>query len=261
MWLASVDGAVTPTAEASIPVVDEGFLRGDGGFEVLRVYGGRPYAADEHYARLGRTCAGLRLEADLDALRVEADALLAQAEEPESLLRLVVTRGGRRIAIVEPLPPYGQTARVATITYAPTRVLNRLKTLSYAANMLAVRLAKEQGFDEALLVTPHGRVLEGPTWTFFWVRDGRLCTPPLEDGILDSITRDRLLAVCDVTEAPCTLDDVRAAEEAFIASTVREVMPITAVDDIELPHAPGPVTAAAAAAFARRVADELAVPL
>ena len=143
------------------------------------------------------------------------------------------------------------------MTYAPTRVLNGLKTLSYAANMLAMRLAGEQGADEALLVTPHGRVLEGPTWTFFWVAGGRLHTPPLTDGILDSITRRRLLEECSVTEAPCTLDDVRAAEEAFIASSVREVMPIASVDDIELPQAPGPVTAAAHEAFTRRVAREL----
>ena len=177
--------------------------------------------------------------------------------EPESLLRLVVTRGGRRIAIGEPLPARPSTARVATVTYAPTRVLNGLKTLSYAANMLAGRLAKEQGADEALLVTPHGRVLEGPTWTFFWVAGGRLHTPPLADGILDSITRRHLLAACEVTEAPCTLDDIRAAEEAFIASSVREVMPISAVDDIVLPAAPGPVSQAAHEAFKRRVAAVL----
>jgi branched-chain amino acid aminotransferase len=146
------------------------------------------------------------------------------------------------------------------VTYAPTRVLNGLKTLSYAANMLAGRLASEQGADEALLVTPHGRVLEGPTWTFFWVRDGRLHTPPLSDGILDSITRARLFEELEVTEAPCTLDDVRAAQEAFIASSVREVMPIAAVDEIELPHAPGPVTEAAYEAFRRRVERELAAP-
>ena len=258
MWLASVDGAITPTEDARIPVSDEGLLRGDGGFEVLRVYGGRPFALDDHFARLGRTCAGLRLEADLDALCEEALALLERAGEPDSLLRLVVTRGGRRIAIVEPLPVRPPSARVMTITYAPTRVLNGLKTLSYAANMLAVRIAKEQGADEALLVTPHGRVLEGPTWTFFWVADGRLHTPPLSDGILDSITRARLLEELDVTEAPCTLDDVRAATEAFIASSVREVLPISAVDDIELPQAPGPVTEAAYEAFRRRVARELA---
>jgi branched-chain amino acid aminotransferase len=255
MWLASVNGTVTPVEEARIPVADEGLLRGDGGFEVLRVYGGRPFAIDDHFARLAHTCAGLRLDVDLDALRGEA---LAVVKEPESLLRLVVTRGGHRIAIGEPLPSRPAVARVATVTYAPTRVLNGLKTLSYAANMLAGRIAKEQGADEALLITPHGRVLEGPTWTFFWVAGGTLHTPPLSDGILDSITRRRLLEECEVTEAPCTLDDVRAAGEAFIASSVREVMPIAGVDDIELPQAPGPVTEAAYAAFTRRVARELA---
>jgi branched-chain amino acid aminotransferase len=260
MWLASVDGTITPVGEAVIPVADDGLLRGDGGFEVMRVYGGRPFALDDHFARLGRTCAGLRLEIDLDALRAEALALVERTSVPELLLRLVVTRGGRRIAIAESLPPRPYTARVATVTYAPTRVLNGLKTLSYAGNMLAGRLAKEQGADEALLVTPHGRVLEGPTWTFFWARDDRLFTPPLTDGILASITRARLLEECDVTEAPCTLDDVRAAAEAFIASTVREVMPIAAVDDFELPQAPGAVTRAAHEAFRRRVERELAAP-
>src|SRR5829696_7749527 len=257
MWLASVNGTVTPVEEALIPVSDEGLLRGDGGFEVLRVYGGRPFALDDHFARLAHTCAGLRIDVDLDALRSEARAVVT---EPESLLRLVVTRGGRRIAIAEPLPERPPTARVATVTYAPTRVLNGLKTLSYAANMLAGRIAREQGGDEALLITPHGRVLEGPTWTFFWVSGGRLHTPPLSDGILDSITRRRLLEECEVTEAVCTLDDVRAAEEAFIASTVREVMPIATVDDIELPEAPGAATRAAQAAFRRRVERELAEP-
>ncbi|MET0685838.1 MAG: aminotransferase class IV [Solirubrobacteraceae bacterium] len=258
MWLASVDGEITPAGEARIPVADEGLLRGDGGFEVVRVYGGVPYAWDEHLARLGRTCDGLRLELDADAVRTEAESLLGAAGEPESLLRLVVTRGGRRIAIVEPLPERGTTARVATITYAPTRVLNGLKTLSYAGNMLAVRLAKEQGYDEALFVTPHGRVLEGPTWSFFWVAGGRLCTTPLSEGILDSITRAKLLEACDVEERICTLDDVRAAEEAFIASTVREVMPIVAVGEIQLPAAPGPVTREAHAALRALVERELA---
>jgi branched-chain amino acid aminotransferase len=260
MWLASVDGTISPVEEARVPVTDDGLLRGDGGFEVMRVYGGRPFALEDHFARLGRTCAGLRLEADLAALRAEALALVEQAAEPESLLRLVVTRGGRRIAIAEPLPARPAVARVATITYAPTRVLDGLKTLSYAGNMLAGRLAREQGADEALLVTPHGRVLEGPTWSFFWVRGGRLHTPPLAERILDSITRARLLEELDVIEAPCTFDDVRAAEEAFIASSVREVMPIAAVDEIVLPHAPGPVTAAAYEAFKRRVVRELAAP-
>ncbi|MGZ8650283.1 MAG: aminotransferase class IV [Solirubrobacteraceae bacterium] len=258
MGLASLDGVIGPAAETQISITDEGLLRGDGAFEVLRLYDGRPFALDEHIERLRRSCEGLRLAADLDALRTDIAALLEAGGSHEGLLRLVLTRGGRRIAILEPLPPRPQSARVATITFAPGRVLDGLKTLSYAANMLAGRLARERGFDEALFVTPHGRVLEGPTWTFFWVRDGALLTPPLEDRILASITRTYLIEECDAAEAPCTLDDVRVADEAFVASTVREVMPITAVDDIVLPQAPGPVTRDAHERFRARVRGELA---
>lgn len=257
--LASVDGHIGAAAEATIPVTDEGLLRGDGAFEVMRLYQGVPFAFDDHMARLERTCSGLRLEADLDAMRDEARALLEAAGPLDALLRIVLTRGGRRIAIVEPLPPRAAVARVGTITYSPTRILDRLKTLSYAANMLATRLAKERGFDEALLVTPHGRVLEGPTWSFFWVAGGRLLTPPLEDRILDSITRRYVVEECEAEEAPCTMDDVAGADEAFIASTLREVMPIAAVDEHAMPEAPGPVTIEARERLARRIGRELAL--
>jgi branched-chain amino acid aminotransferase len=258
MALASLDGVIGPAAETRISITDEGLLRGDGAFEVMRLYDGRPFALEEHLERLRHSCEGLRLTADFDALRAELAGLLEAAGPDDGLLRVVLTRGGRRIAMLEPLPVRPQTARVATIAFAPGRVLDGLKTLSYAANMLAGRLARERGFDEGLFVTPHGRVLEGTTWTFFWVRDGALLTPPLEDRILASITRTYLLEECDAAEAPCTLDDVRAAEEAFIASTVREVMPISVVDDIVLPHAPGPVTRDAHERFLARVRGELA---
>jgi branched-chain amino acid aminotransferase len=258
--LASLDGVIGPVAETRIPVTDEGLLRGDGGFEVARLYGGRPFAMEDHYARLQRTCNGLRLEFDLTALRSEVDALLEEVGPVEALLRIVLTRGGRRLAMIEPLPQRLSVARVMTVTYAPNRVLDGLKTLSYAGNMLAGRLAKEQGYDEALFVTPHGRVLEGPTWSFFWVAGGKLLTPPLEERILTSITRDRVMAEAGAKEAICTLDDVRTAQEAFIASSVREVMPIAAVDDIELPGAPGPVTSRAREALVQRIERELGAP-
>jgi branched-chain amino acid aminotransferase len=257
MQLASVDGAIGPAEEARIPVTDEGLTRGDGAFEVMRLYGGRPYGLEDHFARLARTCAGLRLYADLEALRAEAEALLEAAGPVEGLIRLVLTRGGRRIATIEPLPQRGAVARVMTVRYAPNRVLDGLKTLSYAGNMLATRLAQEQGFDEALLVTPHGRILEGPTWSFFWVRDGMLLTPPLEDRILASITRARVIEEAGAAEEPCTLADLQGAQEAFIASTVREVMPIAAIDDLRMPAAPGPVTLRAREALARRIERDL----
>jgi branched-chain amino acid aminotransferase len=242
MQLASVDGAIGPTAEARIPISDEGLTRGDGAFEVVRLYAGRPFALDPHMDRLAGTCAGLRLEFSPVAVREEISALLAEAGPVDAVLRVVLTRGGRRILTIEDLPERLEAARVATFTYSPSRMLDGLKTLSYAANMLAVRLARERGFDEALFVTPQGRVLEGPTWSFFWVRDGELLTPPLEDRILASITRRQVLEEYGGREATCTLDDVAAADEAFIASTVRNAMPIAVVDEIELPAAPGPVT-------------------
>ena len=257
MQLASVDGAIGPAEEARVPVTDEGLTRGDGAFEVMRLYGGRPYGLTDHYARLARSCAGIRLEADFGALSAEVDALLEAAGPIEGLIRIVLTRGGRRILTIEPLPDHPAVARVMTVRYAPNRVLDGLKTLSYAGNMLSRRLAQEQGYDEALLVTPHGRVLEGPTWSFFWVRDGRLLTPPLEDRILASITRAKVIEEAGALEEPCTLADLPGAQEAFIASTVREVLPIAAIDDLHLPAAPGPVTLRAREALARRIERDL----
>src|SRR5829696_5840674 len=259
--LACLDGRVAPAAETHVPVVDEGFLRGDGVFEVARVYHGRPFALPDHLARLERSATALRLGYPVPRAELEAEAqeLLSArgGMEFDGCLRLVLTRGGRRLLLTEPLPSGPAHPRLGFVTYAPPRILDGIKSLSYAGNMLASRLAQERGFDEALLVTPHGRVLEGPTSSFFWAKDGRLFTPPLDDHILASITRAKLLEVMEVEERSCTLDDVRAADEAFLASTVREALPVVAVDEIEL-AVEGPVTAQAGRVLGQRIADELA---
>jgi branched-chain amino acid aminotransferase len=210
-------------------------------FEVVRLYDGRPYAMRAHLTRMTRSAANLRLPLDADAVAEDARALLAAAPAKDALLRMLVTRGGRRVALIEELPELPDTIALASMTYAPTRVLDQVKTLSYAANMLCSRLARERGADEALLVTPHGRALEAPTASFFWISDGRVLTPPLSDHLLDSITRRAVLDTCAGSEQSATLEDLRGADEAFLASSVREVMPVRAIDDIVLP-APGPVT-------------------
>ncbi len=259
--LGSIDGHIAPSSEMTIPATDEGLLRGDGVFEVIRVYGGTPFALVQHLDRLERSAGNLRLpEVFRPELEAEIPELLAArgGAEFDGVLRIVVTRGGRRLLFTEQAAIMPPGVRLGIVTYAPTRVLDGIKSLSYGSNMLASRLAKERGFDEALLVTPHGRVLEGPTWTFFWVRDGALLTPPLEDRILASITRAKVLEDSGGTEAVCTLDDLRAADEAFIASTVREVMPIAAVDEIQLPAAPGPVPQRAGEQLRDRIERELA---
>jgi branched-chain amino acid aminotransferase len=255
--LASVDGVIGPAQEMTIPVTDEGLLRGDGVFEVARLYAGRPFAWDEHVARLVRSAANLRLEFDLDAAQAEVGALLDRAGAVDGTVRLLVTRGGRRVVVLAPLPDTAPTVELATVEYAPSRVLDAVKSLSYAANMLASRLARESGADEALLVTPHGRVLEGPTSAFFYVLDGALHTPPLADHVLDSITRRHVLAVTGATERSLSRAGLADLEEAFLASTTREVQPVAAVDGRALPAAPGPLTAAAAKGFRRHVDEHL----
>jgi branched-subunit amino acid aminotransferase/4-amino-4-deoxychorismate lyase len=144
------------------------------------------------------------------------------------------------------------------VTYAPIRVLDGVKSLSYAGNMLCGRLARERGFDEALMVTPHGRVLEAPTSSIFWVDPaGKLCTPPLEEHILASITRDKLMKLIEVEERPVSADDLKSqAREAFLASTTREVQSVAAVDDREFPET-GEVTRKAAAALRAHIESVL----
>jgi branched-chain amino acid aminotransferase len=249
--LASVDGAIGTAADATIPITDEGLLRGDGVFEVVRVYDGHPFAWDEHLRRMARSAGNLHLELDVNAVAREVDALLDTTPGFDGQLRVLVTRGGRRIAILEDVAEHSETVRLATVEYVPTRILDQIKSLSYGANMLATRLAKERGADEALLVTPHGRVLEAPTSTFFYVFDGSLHTPPIDDHILDSITRRHVLHLSDASERITTTDDLAKISEAFLASTTREIQPVAAIDDRELPS--GPQTQAVAKAFSRLV--------
>ena len=256
--LGILDGTVMPAGEVHIPATDEGLLRGDGVFEVVRLYDGRPFALDDHLARMGRSAANLRLPFDADAVRGDVEALLEAGRPGDGVLRVLVTRGGRRIGFIEPMPVLPDTMALKTITYAPTRILDGVKSLSYGANMLASRLAREDGADEALLVTPHGRVLEGPTSSFFCSFDGRtLVTTPLDDHVLDSITRRRLLGVCEVTERPIAADELAGVQEAFLASTVREVLPVHSIDARAMPTVDGALTREAAERIRTHIAQEL----
>jgi branched-chain amino acid aminotransferase len=255
---AIVDGVLTDADRATVPATDEGLLRGDGVFEVIRLYGGRPFALADHLRRLEGSARALRLALDAEAAAADVAALCAAAGGQDLALRYLVTRGGRRIGLLEQLRARNDAVTLGTVTYAPVRVLDGVKSLSYAANMLAGRLAREAGAHEALLVTPHGRVLEGATSAIFVVlADGTLATPPLEDHVLDSITRRRLVGLLEVDERPIARDELRAAREAFLASTLRDVQAVAAVDGEALPAAPGPVTAHAAEAFAAHVRAEL----
>jgi len=256
--MASVNGTIGPSAEATVPMKDDGLYRGDGAFEVIRLYEGRPFALGDHLDRLERSAAAIELGFDRPALEREIDDLLLAAGAPDGQLRLIVTRGGRRIAAIEPIPEHAETLSVATVAYSPSVILNGVKSLSYAANMQATRLAKAQGADEAVLVQPDGTVLEPPTAAIFWVSpEGGLRTPALEVGVLESITRDRLVKALHVEVGAWPVTDLRAAHEAFLASTTREIQAVAAIDGRALPEAPGPRTREAQEAFAATLEREL----
>ena len=256
--LASVDGVISPTAEATIPLPDDGLYRGDGVFEVIRLYEGHPFALREHLDRLERSAAAIELPVDREAVERELDALLAESGSGDAQIRIVLTRGGRRIVLIENLAEMGASVRLATVTYQPTIILTGVKSLSYAANMQATRIAQSRGADEALLVRPDGIVLEAPTSTVFWVSpEGGLRTPSLEAGILESITRGQIVRALHVEEGEFHLNDLLAAPEAFLASTLREVQPVAAIDD-RVFEAPRPRTLEAAEGFQRSLRETVA---
>jgi branched-chain amino acid aminotransferase len=256
--LASIDGAIGPAEGAMIGATDDGLLRGDGVFEVIRLYEGRPYALADHLDRLERSAAAIELAVDRAALEHEIVDLLGEFGARDGALRIVITRGGRRLLLCETLPEWDETIAVATVTYAPSVILTGVKSISYAANMQATRIAASRDAGEAILVRPDGVVLEAPTSSVFWVSaEGGLRTPALDTGILESITRDRLIRALHVEEGDWDISELRGAHEAFLASTTREVQAISSIDGRDLSEAPGPRTLEARDAFARVLESEL----
>lgn len=247
-YMASINGRLCDLADAAIPATDDGLLRGDGCFEYFRVYLGRPFLLPAHLERMERSCRVLRLPFPLARIEADIAALLAAmcADEQAGVsydVRVVLTRGGNRVVLAHPLLTSLDAAALALVTDVPRPCLVGAKTISYAANMQAQRLARERGFDEALLVSPDGRVLEAQTGALFWVtEDSALYTPPLDDGILDSITRRLLRQRLSIEERRCHTGDILAAAEVFVAASSWEVRPVRRIEDHEFDDAPGAVT-------------------
>lgn len=252
-----------PVAEATLPASDPGFVRGDAVFEVVRIYAGRPFALDEHLERMRRSAERMRIEIDLALVRAELLALVAAAPGGYvGIVRTIVTRGGARIAMLE--QPQDHTGPIAlrTVLHAPSPLLDQIKSVSYAANMRATRLAVEQGAEDALLVSPQGRVLEGPTFTIFMRFAGEeiWLTPPLTEHVLDSITRRAVFAVLGdrAREQPVAAGRLAELDEAFLASTVREARPVGSIDGRPLPRAPGQETLAIGDSLRAHIAARVA---
>lgn len=233
---ALIDGKRMPLGDATLALTDDGVARGDGAFETVGVWGGRPFRDTDHLARLNSSLRAIGLPpADTDLLHAEMDQLLDSTDR-DAALRVYVTASGTRVLTLT-----GQPARLPARhlvpqpapwirplgTYGPAGA----KTMSYMPNMVATRAAQAAGGDDALLISLEELVLEGPTFCVLWVRDGVVCTPAVDLGVVDSISRRTLAELArdagyDVAEGHWRLDDATDATEFFLCSSVR---PLTAV--------------------------------
>jgi 4-amino-4-deoxychorismate lyase len=235
--LAQLGRGVVPPEEPVLRADDEGFLRGRAVFETLRVYGGRPFELHPHFDRLRASAAKVRLpEPPLAELQSLAHDALAAAGEPDCVLRFLWTPV-TGLALVSALPPGLEElrARGLRLQVCPwaTGALAGAKSTSYAENMAAQAAAEDAGLDDALFVSTDGIVLETPTANV-WFREGAvLHTPTLELPILAGVTRGvvRRLAEAPVEEGVYGLERLLAADEVFLTSSVREVMPVVQVGD------------------------------
>jgi 4-amino-4-deoxychorismate lyase len=269
---------VVPGATPGLSPLDLALLRGEAAFETMRVYHGRPFRLGRHLVRLAHSAASLELALPHGLEELAARAL-AEARADDAVLRIICTRGtetdlaSTALAIVTEVPPEfeeqrrrGLRAALLTMAVDPLIrtaspwLLPGVKTTSYAVNMAAQRAAHAAGADDAVFIGLGGELLEAPTSNLWW-RSGRtLYTPSLELGILAGVTRAALLDLAAptgyrVVEGVFTKEDLGGAEEAFLSSSTREVMPVVTVDGKPVGDgSPGPAAAALQAAL-RRLAE------
>lgn len=231
---------------ARVSVFDIGFQRGYGCFEAMRCYHGVPFRLGGHLDRLERSAANLLIPLPPREL---LEAWCTTVASPgDGVLRVYVTGGVDAkhpgtdnvvVAFLEPLPDIPASVRLDLLD-APWHAdgrsseLTGAKTLSYGPNLAATIKARSNGFDDAALVGDGDVVLEGPTFSIGWISDGAFCTPALDSHILASITREAAIEVAIAQGIPVREDrfvrsDLIGADEVFIMSTVRQVLPVTAV--------------------------------
>ncbi len=257
-----------PTAPA-IPVSDHGFTVGDGVFEAAKVVDGRPFALTRHLRRLAASARAMGLP-EPDEAEVRRGVATVLEAEPLDRGRLRITytggaaplgsgRGDERptlVVVAAPLAPAQDRVAVVTVPWPRNErgALAGVKTTSYAENVVALAHAAERGAAEALFANTAGNLCEGTGSNVFYVVAGELRTPTLAAGCLAGVTRALLVEWCDVREVDEPVEVLRTADEIFLASTTRDVQPVSRCDGRELGE-PGPVTRAAAETWRRREAE------
>lgn len=238
--IAWMDGRVVPADQATVPLLDDGVLRGDAIFDAMLVRGGRTHARDRHLARLRASGKALGIRVPVVTRAVD-DLLLAWGEH-DGALKVIVTRTGLVRALLRPVQ-WPDSLALSVVEAPWTTPLTGAKTLSYAVNQWATRQARDAEADDALVVDPQGRVCELPTAAVVVVHGDRLRTPdPDAVPALRSVSVEVLREVVDVEPAVLTTQDVHDADEVWVVSATRPLLPVHGLDDTAYP-APGPVAA------------------
>jgi 4-amino-4-deoxychorismate lyase len=249
-------GLVEPT-EPILAADDEAVLRGGAAFETIRVYNGRPFLLGEHLERLRYSAEALALVPP-DGVEELVELVLAAAP-PDHVLRLYRTSQAL-FATAAALPDGLEETRAQGIALrsfevgAPPPLLGGAKTTSYGVSFAARREAEREGADDALLVG-EGLVLETATANVWWRRGDELFTPATRPGVLPGVTRGFVFSQQAAREGAFPLAALLAADEAFTTSSIREVMPVVAVDGAPIgDRRPGPAAARLQAALRLRSA-------
>lgn len=271
-----VNGRMVRGEQATLSLWDRGARDGEGLFETVRVYGGRPFQWKRHLERLVLSAAELGFPVPPAPLVLERGlAELLEAEGlADAVARLTVTRGipgGRPTQTgcwIEAEPVDGRLWRgtrrggadvvCSKVPFHPGS-LGRHKTTSRLAYHLAREEARAERADEALLVSPDGFVLEGAASNLFVVQGGEVLTPPLAAGILPGITRAIVLDLCAEAglrsrEAPVARAQLHSIDEAWLTNSVQELLPVATLDGRALPLRP--LGERIGAAYRARVAAE-----
>lgn len=280
-WV-SINGVLTAADEARVSAFDSGFLQGIGLFETMRAYQGRVFRMQQHIDRLIRSARklGWGILPDGDQLTAAVEQVIGATEIDEARVRLTVTTGSLRASaedvaltivasasagarypdecytkgVTAIISPYRQTAAEPTTGH---------KTTSYFNRLAALREAHAVGAFEALWLTPENRVAEGCISSLFLVIDEELVTPPLETPVLPGITRAAVLELAVAEGIPAreetlTLEDLRNCDEAFLASSLMEIVPVVRVGRDAIGNEKiGDTTRALGAAFHNLVGSEL----
>ncbi len=268
--LVNISGKFFKRDQAMISVFDRGFLYGDSVFEVIRTFNGKPFAMKSHLKRLSRSreLTGMEVPWDDHFLSSQIEDSISRAQNPESYIRLILTRGQGEFGLhprlaADPLYlvlirpwqefPDSYYNQGVNISISPVRrnlvtALNpQIKSGNYLNNILAIQPSEKSRIIESVMLDYSGYLTEGSTSNIFLIKEGEVVTPPLEIGLLQGITRNVVFELCSYLNIPIREErlvsrDLLEADAAFITSTLKGIMPVKCCDDqIVGTGEPGPI--------------------